>query len=128
MDHSGLDELDRYCDARHRSMDEGQQRERDAGLIERVTAALDHAGVDAQHLAPVVARTLHDDAVYRASVLAGPDALVRETTWARRRAIEVNQSGLSAQVSELSDLVGPLTMVQTLRPLCAAEPEPQLRM
>ncbi|MEJ7745237.1 MAG: hypothetical protein WKF61_00465 [Luteimonas sp.] len=124
---TALDSLDRYCEARSQQMDDNEQQEPDAGLEARVVSALEETGVASDQVGEIVLHHLRDDANIRARILRGPDALTKEMTYVRSRAIEVNRGGLQAQVREVADLVGPLAMVDSLRPLCAPDLEPRLR-
>lgn len=127
MADTALDSLDRYCEARSQQMDEREQLEPDAGLEAHVVSALSQAGVAPDQVGEIVLQTLRDDACIRAQILRGPDVMAKEMAYVRNRAIAVNRGGLQAQVREVADLVGPLAMVDALRPLCAPDLEPRLR-
>ena len=127
MENSALDALDRYCEARMRQMDDREQHERDPGLEARVVTALEQAGASAEQVGEVVLQHLRDDAQSRALILRGPEVAAREMAYVRTRAVTVNRGGLDAQVREVADLVGPLAMVDALRPLYAPDLEPRLR-
>lgn len=127
MAENALDSLDRYCEARSRQMDAREQLEPDAGLEARVVTALSQAGVAPDQVSEVVVQALREDASARARILRGPDVLAKEMAYVRSRAVTVNRGGLPAQVREVADLVGPLAMVDVMRPLFAPDLEPRLR-
>lgn len=126
MHNNAIEDLSRYCEARERHMDMREQLELDHGLESHVVAALTASQVHPEALADMVSRKLGEAATYRGKTLGGGEVLASEMSWARRRAIEVNRSGLKAQVSELAELVGPVTMLTMVRPLCAPRPVPKL--
>jgi len=124
---TALEALDRYCEARSQQMDEREQMEPDAGLEAHVACALEQAGVASDQVGEIVLQHLRDDATIRAQIVRGPETLAKEMAYVRNRSIVVNRGGLQAQVREVADLVGPLAMVDALRPLCAPDLEPRLR-
>ena len=119
MDNNAFESLNRYCEARECQLDRTGQLERDLGLETRLVGALEASAVSTASLADLVSRKLREAAVYRGNTLGGAETLALEMEWARGRAIDVNRAGLQAQVGELADLVGPMTAVELLRPLCA---------
>lgn len=127
MTQSALESLDRYCEERSRQMDDREQQEPDRGLESHVVSALAQSGAAPDQVSEIVLQHLRDEANVRARILGGEDALGKEMAYVRTRASAVNRGGFEAQVREVADLVGPLAMVESLRPLCAQDLELRLR-
>lgn len=112
---SAVEELGRYTDARYARMGRGELMEPDSGLTSRLSNALLERGVEGSELEDLVYETVgcaNWRTVNAQEAAAGP---VRTRSTAERRAVEVNDRGIEAQVEFLINEMGAEAVLYALR-------------
>lgn len=122
---SAIEDLDRYARTRNRHMGRGELLEADAGLSRRIVAALREHGAEEADLDDLVYEAAGAQSAHAANETSAPLEQQMLISKGERKASEINNSGMAAQVDFLIRAWGSEAVLREIRALLRpASPKP----